>query len=85
MFKGIVMVAHHVSTDPVYCEFDGPDDGFCERSVCRYLRKEFKTQGRGRSAIKLPRCSLFKAWLEKEGFSTLKCDRCKEACAEQDG
>ncbi len=82
MPKGIAIVKHRVSTDPQYCEFSTPDDGSWERSVCYYLRREFKTGKRGTKPVKLPRCSLFKEWLTKE-FWTYRCAACKLACGEE--
>lgn len=82
MSKGIAVVEHRVSTDPKYCEYNAPDDGFGERSVCRYRVTRIKTGKRGKAVKRLPRCALFEEWLEKEGFSTVRCLACRVACGE---
>jgi len=80
--KGVAVVEHRVSTDPVYCTFDSPDDGFGERSQCRY-QKECDRLGKGGViARRLPRCTLFNVWLEKPGIYCIRCDACKAACGE---
>ena len=84
MPKGIAIVEHRVSDDPLYCEYFTPDDGFCERTVCRYLCMELKTAGKGvRHMYKQPRCSLFREWLDRPSIYTLRCDKCKLACGEE--
>lgn len=82
MGKGIAVVEHRVSTDAKYCEHIRADDGFGERSLCRYCVTREKTGKRGTPIRRLPRCTLFDEWLEKEGFSTLRCEACKIACGE---
>lgn len=82
MCKGIAVVEHRVSTDAKYCEYDDPDDGFGERSLCRYCVTREKTGKRGTPIQRLPRCKLFDEWLEKEGFNRLRCEACKIACGE---
>lgn len=79
---GIAVVEHQVSTNLRYCEYDGPDDGFGERSVCRYRVTRGKTGKRGEAIRQIPRCTLFEEWLEKEGFSTKRCLACRIACRE---
>ncbi len=82
MGKGIAVVEHHVSTDAKYCEHIHADDGFGERSLCSYCKIREKHGKRGTPIRHLPRCTLFDEWLEKEGFSTLRCEACKIACGE---
>lgn len=82
MPKGIAIVEHRVSDNPLYCEYSAPDDGFCEYSVCGYLRMELKTGKRGTMPVRMPRCSLFKAWLERD-YHTKRCVKCKMACGEE--
>lgn len=82
MSRGIAVVEHRVSTDLKYCEYNDPSDGFCERSVCRYYVTRIKTGKRGKAVKRLPRCDLFKEWLEKDGFSAVRCLACRVACGE---
>lgn len=82
MSKGIAVVEHHVSTHPKYCEYNAPDDGFGERSVCRYRVRREKTGKIGGAIKRYPRCDLFKEWLENDGFSTVRCLACRVACGE---
>jgi hypothetical protein len=83
MAKGIAIVAHKVSPDPVYCEYDGADDGFGEKSVCRYLCTRDRTHGRYAPVEKrVPKCTLFDSWLEKPGVYCVRCIECKRACGE---
>lgn len=84
MGRGIAVVEHKVSTHPITCEHDDPNDGFGERSVCFYCVPTWKTGKRGTSAKRLPRCKLFHEWLEKDGFLTLRCAACKKACGEEE-
>lgn len=83
MGKGIAIVEHHVSTDPVYCTFDGPDDSFGMRSVCRYQVIRDKHGPGGRVDRGLFRCILFNEWLERNGVDCLRCQACKRACGEE--
>lgn len=82
MSKGIAVVEHRVSTHPKYCEYNVPDDGFGERSVCRYHVTRGKTGKRGDPVKQLPRCTLFEEWLEREWFNTVRCLACRVACGE---
>lgn len=82
MSKGIAVVEHRVSTDPVYCTFSSPDDGFMEMSVCRYLTHRDRNGRGGKIERALPRCKLFNEWLDRPGFDCLRCDACKRACGE---
>lgn len=83
MPKGIAIVAHRVSTDPEYCVFNALDDGFGEKSMCRYLKYRDRTHGRQKPVEKqLPRCDLFRVWLDQPGLYSERCDACKIACGE---
>ena len=82
MGKGIAVVEHHVSTDERFCEHHHASDGFGERSVCSYCAMRERHGKRGTPIRRLPRCTLFGEWLEKEGFNTLRCEACKIACGE---
>lgn len=82
MGKGIAVVEHRVSTNPKYCDYNDPSDGFGERSVCRYCVTRGKTGKRGQPVKQLPRCALFEEWLYKEGFNTVRCLACRKACGE---
>ena len=82
MSKGIAVVEHRVSTDPVFCTFDSPDDGFGERSVCAYQAYRDRHGKDGRIERHLPRCTLFGEWLNKPGLDCLRCAACKKACGE---
>ena len=83
MGYGIAFVAHSVSTDPQYCAFDGPDDGFMEKSVCGYQKLRDRHGPKGKIERKLPRCALFNVWLEVEpGKGCVRCAQCKIACGE---
>ena len=75
---GFIWVKHRVSDDPNYCEFNGPDDGFMERSVCRYLQYRDRHGKGGKIERKLPKCTLFGQWLGKEGAAGhARCEACK--------
>ena len=82
MSKGIAVVEHQVSTDPVYCTFSSPDDGFMEKSVCAYQVYRDRHGAGGKIERHLPRCKLFNEWLKKPGLDCLRCDACKAACGE---
>ena len=77
---GVAVVEHQVSTDPAYCEHSHPDDGFCEHSLCAYMKHRDRHGKKGRIDRGLPRCTLFNAWLEKEGWKHKRCSECKVAC-----
>ena len=82
MGKGVAVVEHRVSTDPVYCTFSSPDDGFMEKTVCNYQTYRDRNSRGGRIDRELLRCKLFNEWLDKSGFDCLRCDACKRACGE---
>lgn len=85
MGYGIAFVAHKVSTDPEYCTYDAPDDGFMERSVCSNQVLRDRHGPGGKIERKLPRCALFNVWLEVEpGKGCVRCNQCKIACGEME-
>ena len=83
MGKGIAIVQHRVSTDPIFCVFSSPDDGFCEKSQCLYLKMRKKYGKHNEPLGYHNKCDLFKVWLDQEFHPyPIRCQQCKQACGE---
>lgn len=75
-----ITVEHEIPSDNDYCS-DGDTGGL--RTLCQYLKMRQKTGKRGELPIWLPRCDLFKEWLESDYKEKLKCMACRVACGQE--
>lgn len=74
-----IMVEHEITNDLHYCE-DGDSGGW--RTCCPYEKRRDKTGKRGDPIQRnLPRCELFKVWLDDAGpgHGPKKCAACMVA------
>lgn len=70
-----ITVEHEVSPDKNFCIYDGK---FFGKNICQYHERRYRDYVRKAPAeLKIPRCTLFRRWLNKP---YQKCKECILAC-----